>query len=108
MSFTIDEPLNGERLHAYLESLPGELLRGKGVLFVDDDPKTRTIYQRVGSRWSCTPAEPWGEETPHSTLVFIGPTGSIDESHIETKLLACIADETTIEEANEKQPHHSN
>ncbi len=91
-SFTVDEPLDGERLRALFDSLPTSLLRAKGVLNLTEEPARRTVYQRVGERWSYTPAAPWGDETPRSSIVFIGPAGWIDRSKLETGLDACRAD----------------
>jgi len=90
LSFTIDEPLDGARLRTFFDSLPKSLLRAKGVLRLDDDPCRRTIYQRVGSRSSLSPAERWGDEKPHSSLVFIGPTGSLDASALKGGLDDCV------------------
>jgi G3E family GTPase len=98
VSFTINEPLDGDRLHAFLEALPEALLRAKGVLNLAEEPSQRTIYQRVGKRWSYTPAEPWGDETPHSSLVFIGPPWLLDESTLEAGLYACRADRLDADE----------
>lgn len=91
VSFTIDEPLDGERLQAFFDALPASLLRAKGVLYLAEKPEHRTIYQRVGARWSYTTAEPWGDEPPHSSLVFISPAGVLDEPTLEARLLACQA-----------------
>lgn len=91
VSITIDEPLEDDRLHMFLEALPESLLRAKGVLNLAGEPSRRTIYQRVGRRWSYSAAEPWDDERPHSSLVFIGPAGLLDPSTIETDLLDCIA-----------------
>jgi G3E family GTPase len=92
MSFTIDEPLDGNRLHAFFDTLPESLLRAKGILHLADEPARRTIYQRVGKRWSYTPAEPWSDENPHSSLVFIGPAGQLDQFTLEADLDACRAE----------------
>jgi G3E family GTPase len=92
VSFTIDEPLDGDRLHDFFENLPESLLRAKGVLHLVDEPARRTIYQRVGKRWSYAPGEPWGDKTPHSSLVFIGPAGQLDQFTLELGLSACRAD----------------
>ena len=91
MSFTIDHPLDGDRLHELFGTLPESLLRAKGVLNLVEEPKYQTIYQRVGKRWSYTPSEPWGDELPHSSLVFIGPAGLLDRSTLEAGLDACVA-----------------
>lgn len=89
VSFTIDEPLDGDRLHAFLAGLPEALLRAKGILNLAAEPARRTVYQRVGKRWSYSAAEPWGDERPHSSLVFIGPAGLLDESALEVGLDDC-------------------
>lgn len=90
ISFAFDVPFNDERLQVFLDSLPDSVLRAKGVLNFDQSTH-RTIFQRVGSRWSLTPDEPWGNEKPHSSLVFIGPSGSLDEPALEAGLNQCIA-----------------
>lgn len=89
VSFTIKEPLDGERLHVFLETLPDALLRAKGVVNLAEAPSRRTIYQRVGKRWSYASEEPWGGESPHSSLVFIGPAGLLDKATLEAGLDAC-------------------
>jgi G3E family GTPase len=91
-SFTVDEPLDGERLQALFDSLPKSLLRAKGVLNLVEEPGRRTVYQRVGERRSYAPAEPWGDETSRSSIVFIGPAGWLDRSKLEAGLDACRAD----------------
>jgi len=92
VSFTVDETLDGDRLQEFIDALPESLLRAKGVLNLAEEPSRRTIYQRVGKRWSYTPAEPWGAEPPHSSLVFISPAGLLDQSTLEAGLDACRAD----------------
>lgn len=89
LSLTAEEPLSRERLLAFLDSLPPSVLRGKGVLHLAEDPSRRTIFQRVGGRWSCTPDGPWGEETPGSSLVVIGPPGDLDGSELAARFEAC-------------------
>jgi len=89
-SFTIDESLDGDRLQAFFDSLPNSLWRAKGVLHLEKEPTHRTIYQRVGKRWNYAPAEPWGDEKPHSSLVLIGPMGSLDQSTLKADLDRCV------------------
>lgn len=89
VSFTIDEPLNGNCLQAVFDALPEALLRAKGVLNLAEEPECRTIYQRVGARWRYTTGEPWGDVQPHSSLVFIGPAGLLEQPTLETRLHAC-------------------
>lgn len=92
VSFTFDEPLDGDRLQAVFDALPEALLRAKGVLNLVEEPDRQTIYQRVGERWSYRSAEPWGDETPRSSLVFIGPRGLLDRPTLEESLNSCIAE----------------
>jgi len=89
VSITIDEPLDGDRLQAVFDALPESLLRAKGVLNLVEEPKCRTIYQRVGARWRYTTGEPWDDVQPHSSLVFIGPVGLLDRPTLETRLHTC-------------------
>ena len=91
LSFTIDQPLDGDRLRAFFNALPASLLRAKGVLNLEEEPAHRTIYQCVGRRWSYTRGEPWDDDRPHSSLVFIGPAGQLDEDALEAGLDACRA-----------------
>lgn len=95
VSITIDDPLDGERLRALLDDLPQSLWRAKGFLNLQEEPDRRTIYQRAGKRWSLSAAEPWGDEKPHSSLVFIGPSGSLDASQLEADLDHCVATSRT-------------
>ncbi|HBO1995408.1 TPA: GTP-binding protein [Pseudomonas aeruginosa] len=89
VSFTIEGPLEPGRLQALLDRLPKSLLRAKGVLSLAGEPACRTVYQQVGSRWSFTTAEPWGDEVPRSTFVFIAPSGELDRATLKTQLETC-------------------
>ena len=97
LSFTVDEALDRERLHALFESLPKSLLRAKGVLNLAEEPERPTIYQRVGARWSYTTAEPWGDETPQTRLVFIARRGTVNIAAIQKALNGCKALKTAQE-----------
>ncbi len=85
-----DAPLDGERLRAMLDSLPAGTLRAKGVLWLSTDPARRTVFQRVGPRWSYV-TDDWGGETPHSSLAVIGPAGSLDAVALSRQFEACRA-----------------
>ncbi|VFS23955.1 Uncharacterized GTP-binding protein YjiA [Yokenella regensburgei] len=54
-----------------LLSFAEKLLRYKGMLWIDGEPN-RLLFQGVQRLYSADWDRPWGEETPHSTLVFIG------------------------------------
>lgn len=46
-------------------------MRYKGMLWIDGEPN-RLLFQGVQRLYSADWDRPWGDETPHSTLVFIG------------------------------------
>lgn len=75
--------LDSERLRGFFEQLPSSLLRAKGVLWVAQDPARRQVFQRVGRRWSLQPEEAWENQTPSSSLVLIGPKGSLDRDCLQ-------------------------
>ena len=78
ISVAIEEALDRARLREWLGRLPPGVVRAKGVLWLADDPERRTIYQRVGARWSLTPAGRWDAEPRFSRLVLIARRGSFD------------------------------
>ena len=77
-SLRSEAPLDAECLRAFLADLSPALLRAKGVLHLAGDPARRHVYQRVGRRSHLMPGEAWGDETPASSLVLIGPKGCVD------------------------------
>ena len=54
-----------------LLSFADNLLRYKGMLWIDGEPN-RLLFQGVQRLYSADWDRPWGDEQPHSTLVFIG------------------------------------
>lgn len=76
-------PLDAADLQAFLDALPPQLLRAKGVLHLAQAPERRHVYQRVGRRARLEPEAPWGAEPPASSLVLIGPKGCIDRVQLE-------------------------
>ena len=70
-------PLSRERFRAAVDALPAGTLRGKGIIWFEDDPGRRQVFQLVGRRWSVVPGAPWGETPPRSEVVLIGLPGSL-------------------------------
>jgi G3E family GTPase len=77
-SFTSDHPMDGEAFRAMVESLPEGVLRAKGILYLQEDPGQRHIFQLVGKRWSLKAGDAWDDEQPTSKVVMIGVSGSMD------------------------------
>ncbi|CAM9954294.1 unnamed protein product [Phaeothamnion confervicola] len=87
-SASTDAVLDATRLRAMLDGLPPGVLRAKGVLRLSDAPASRTVYQRVGRRWSFAADEHAGAPD-QSSLVVIGPAQSIDAAALSRAFDAC-------------------
>lgn len=72
-AWTHDEPLALEAIYGFLQRLPAAVYRAKGILHLAEVPERRVVVHVVGRRVQLTKGPPWGEETPASRLVMIGP-----------------------------------
>jgi len=82
--------LDGDKLRAMMQALPAGVLRAKGILWLSDAPGQRTVFQRVGQRCSFV-TQHWAGESPHSSLVAIGPSAAIDADALSRRFEACKA-----------------
>jgi G3E family GTPase len=82
-SFTSDRPIDGEAFRSMVESLPEGVIRAKGILYLQENPEQRYIFQLVGKRWSLEPREGWDGEQPTSRVVMIGISGSMDSDQFK-------------------------
>ncbi len=80
--------LDGGRFRAMMQSLPESILRAKGVLRFSDAPSRRTVYQRVGRRSSYL-ADNEALEDVRSSIVVIGPAGSVDAAALSREFEEC-------------------
>jgi hypothetical protein len=70
----LDYPVDISDVSRVMENLllfADKLLRYKGMLWIDGEPN-RLLFQGVQRLYSADWDRPWGDEPPHSTLVFIG------------------------------------
>ncbi len=71
----LDYPVDISEVSRVMENLllesADKLLRYKGMLWIDGEPN-RLLFQGVQRLYSADWDRPWGDETPHSTMVFIG------------------------------------
>ena len=74
-----------------MSELPPTVFRVKGFLHLQENPGNRCVFQSVARRTTLTVGQPWGNDTPQSRLVFIGPCGGIDRDRLQTSLLECRA-----------------
>lgn len=71
-SYTSDRPLARARFERFAASLPEAVIRAKGILYLEDAPALRMIFQLVGRHWTLTPGDAWGPVKPETGLVLIG------------------------------------
>ncbi|MEM7134756.1 MAG: GTP-binding protein [Chloroflexota bacterium] len=86
------EPLLFKSVRQAIDRLPLGIFRAKGFVHLHDFPERRGLLQMVGSRVSLTKGEPWGAETPHTDLVFIGEAGAIEPAKLQAAFEACRPD----------------
>lgn len=91
VSVACDRPLDRGRVRDWLRRTPGGVVRAKGILWIADDGARRTVYQRVGSRWSLSPMGEWNGAPRLSRLVLIARPGLLDRGEVERRLHECIA-----------------
>lgn len=85
-SYTDRSALREADVRAFLKELPEGVLRGKGFLYLAEDPDRRYVLQLVGRRWNLTPGKTWDAEPRLTRLVFIGLRDSLNEQTFEPLL----------------------
>jgi G3E family GTPase len=88
-SYLSPEPFAVDKLEDFWTSLPDNVFRGKGVLYMDG-VRERCIFHQVGARVLVESQRPWRDgETPENRLVFIGR--ALDNDALYAKLRECVA-----------------
>lgn len=88
-SWTSGKPIELKRLQAAIENLPTTIYRSKGVIFLQEYPDHRAVFQMVGKRASLTLAGEWGETQPHNELVVIGSPGGVNGAELQRTFDNC-------------------
>ena len=89
ISFQIDRPFAVQKFQQFLEQLPPDIFRGKGLLWLDASDK-RYIFHLVGQRFTL-------DESPsfaalQNKLVLIGR--NLDHDHLKRQIEGCVASDT--------------
>lgn len=91
-SWETDKPLSLNRLRDALDQLPNTIYRAKGVIYLEDAPENRVIFQMVGKRASLILGDDWDAlERPRTQIVVISSHGGIDPDVLREQLEGCIA-----------------
>jgi G3E family GTPase len=86
VSFASDRPLSADLFQAFLERLPADVFRAKGILTIAGS-RTRHLFHLVGRRFTLDEAP--GDTRGHTRLVLIGQ--NLDETGLREQLAACLA-----------------
>jgi G3E family GTPase len=87
-SWTSDAPLSGEGLRRAVADLPTTVIRGKGIVALEDAPSERMVLQLVGRSATLNPGAPW-DGPLRSELVLIGVKDALDEDALQETFDAC-------------------
>ena len=85
MSFTSDRAFAAEAFQAFLERLPENVFRAKGILTIDGS-KARHLFHLVGRRFTLDAAPT--DLTGRNRLVLIGQ--DLDGARLRAELAACL------------------
>jgi G3E family GTPase len=95
------EPLDRERLQRFLEALPNEVIRAKGIVYFAGDACAHSI-QLAGNRLDCRPLKANPERTA-SELVIIGVSPFPTDVHLTAQFEWCVSSAGS-DENNSVQP----
>ena len=73
-------PIPRQALADWVDRLPDEVQRAKGVLRLDEEPEIPMVFQLVGRRWSLRALADRTNPPLGNQIVVIGPQGSVPEN----------------------------
>lgn len=85
-SYIGSSPLDGTKFRELIAGLDADILRGKGFLYLAEDPSVQFVFQLVGKRWSVERGEDWGNREAKTQFVLIGLAGSLDSAVLDENL----------------------
>ena len=92
VAFEFGGTLHPEKFNDWLSLLlstdGADLFRMKGILAITGDER-RMVFQGVHMLFNSQPGAPWGDETPHNRLVFIGR--NLNRDYLEAGLKICLS-----------------
>jgi G3E family GTPase len=89
LSWTDDKPLGFEAIYQTFSTLPLDIFRAKGILYLQEVPDKRVMLQMVGKRVMLAKGEPWDGADRFSQIVVIGKYGCVDKQSLEAQFRAC-------------------
>jgi G3E family GTPase len=92
-SWTSDQPLSLRAVQRAIETLPTDIFRAKGFVYLADDPDAMGVLQVVGKRAALTTERRWADSgrAPGSQIVLIGAHDALDRDALDARFEACLA-----------------
>lgn len=87
VSFVASYPFDYIRLSKFLEALPQNIFRGKGILWMKEYEE-QLIFHLVGDRSTAVVGDAWGDKPRESKLVLIGK--GLNREEIVEQLQGCL------------------
>ncbi len=81
--------LSFSALREVIYSLPSNIIRAKGLIYIADIPELRGIFQLSGHRVTLSLGEEWGEKKKETQLVFISDEAEIDTMDLQLRFESC-------------------
>jgi G3E family GTPase len=85
------EPLDGAAFRWWAATLPSSVLRGAGMIWLEEDPLHRYVFHLIGAKWTLVRDGGWGTDVPHSRLVVIGRPSGLDHGWLDMMIARCVA-----------------
>jgi G3E family GTPase len=89
-SWTSNRALSLPRLRSALEHLPETAYRCKGVVQIEEMPRSRYVLQMVGKRYHLEESGHWDDQPPRSEIVLIGGHDGLDAHRLQETFDACL------------------
>jgi G3E family GTPase len=71
-SIQTPEPIGAQRFRTWISLLPRTVVRGRGDVLIEEDPRLRYEFNMIGHRWQLQRERPWGSAAPETQLTLVG------------------------------------
>ena len=94
-TWTSSRALSYAPMRSLLSSLPRDVYRAKGFLYLAEAPEQRVVAHVVGRRVDLRPSGHWGGASPRTELVFVSLEDGIDAVGLGRRLGAAVAPDSS-------------
>jgi G3E family GTPase len=71
-SLQTGEPIAAHRFRSWISELPRTVIRARGNVLIEEDPRIRYQLHMIGHRWHLQRELPWGHAEPETQLTLVG------------------------------------